>query len=250
MPRVDSMTGNQLRHWAKQRGLTGTKLAELRGIRQETVSRHMNDRTAMSQEDYQAYAEILEIDVASLVQRSTPTPVFGVLDRDSFVHRRHASQPPLALTFGGPSAIGAVSTAILQPKQMVRTHTHDFSRLDMDDVQMDGCFFVHAASLSAKEVSHNCITRLCMVSAKVDGDHQWMFGYLYPEVEPLPVNSHILANREGAGVSNDRRYTLAPYWPDNISGLMKGLEIEAAAPVLAKVYAPEIVGYDIAEYGT
>ena len=247
MSKVYDMSGNQLRHWAKVRQLSGKEIAKLRGIRPETVSRHMNDRHAMSQDDYAAYAEILGVDIASLVQRSTPTPVFGVLDRDSFVHQRHASQPPLALTFGGPSAIGSVSTAVLQPKQMVRTHTHDFSRLDMDDMQLDGCFFVHAASLSAKEVSHNCITRLCMVSAKVDGEHQWMFGYLYPEVDPLPGNSHILAHREGAGVSNDRRYTLAPYWPDNIAGLIKGLEIEAAAPVLAKVYAPEIVGYDIAE---
>jgi len=239
MGNLFDMSGNQLRHWAKVRQLSGKEIARLRGIRPETVSRHMNDRHAMSQVDFAAYADILDVDVASLVSKSTPTPVFGVLDRSSFVHQRHASQPALIVSFGGPSAIGSVSIAVLQPKSMVRPGTHDFSRLTIDDVKMDGCFFVHAASLTAQEISDHCFTRLCMVSAKISGEHQWYLGYLYPE----PGNS-------GPGrqnIASERRYTVSPYWPTEDSRLLNGLEIEAAAPVLAKVYAPEVVGYQISE---
>ena len=46
------MPGEQLRRWAREREMTGLQLAAARNIRPETVSRHMNDRTKMSDEDY------------------------------------------------------------------------------------------------------------------------------------------------------------------------------------------------------
>ena len=137
MATIHDMSGNQLRKLSKLRGLSGKDLAEKRGIRQETVSRHMNDRTAMSQSDYQAYAEILDVDITSLMAQAMPSPVFGVMARSSVVHERHSSMPELGITFGGPSATGSVATVVLTPKQRVRTATHDFSRLSLDDLQMD-----------------------------------------------------------------------------------------------------------------
>ena len=242
MATIHDMSGNQLRKLSKLRGLSGKDLAEKRGIRQETVSRHMNDRTAMSQSDYQAYAEILDVDVTSLMAQAMPSPVFGVMDRSSVVHERHSSMPELGITFGGPSATGSVSTAVLTPKQRVRTATHDFSRLALDDLQMDGCFLIHKASLTSQEISHHCHARLCLASAEIseaDG-HQWILGALYPE----PETSVALGNKINP---SNMRYTIVPHYSDGDGGLFKSVKVEAAAPVLSKVYASSVICAELIE---
>ena len=240
MGNLFDMNGNQLRKLVKAKGMTGAELAKLRGIRPETVSRHMNDRTAMSQADYQAYAEILEVEVTNLMAQATPTPIFGVMDRSSMVHERHSSMPEIGITFGGPSATGSVAIAVLQPKQMIRTATHDFSRLNLDEIQMDGCFLVHKASLTSQEISHHCHSRLCLSSALISEkeNFQWVLGALYPEPE--------------AGVAignavNHIRYTIVPYNSNSETGIFKSVKVEAAAPVLSKIYAASVVGAEMFE---
>ena len=237
MSNLYDMNGNQLRKAAKAKGMSGTDLAKARGIRPETVSRHMNDRTAMSHNDYQEYADILEVEVSNLMAAATPTPVFGVMDRSSVVHPRHASMPELGISLGGPSAAAAVSTAVLQPKQMVRTATHDFTRLKFEEVHMDGCFLVHKPSLTAQEISHHCHARLCLSSAQIhEGKaHQWILGALYPEPEPAAL----------VGSKLNQRYTIVPYWASSDVGLFKSVKVEASAPVLAKIYAPDVIGASI-----
>jgi len=241
MSNLYDMSGTQLKKLAKARGMSGAELAKRRDIRPETVSRHMNDRTAMSQADLQAYAEILEVEVSNLIAQSAPTPVFGVLDRSSVVHPRHASQPPQGVTFGGPSAVGSVSTAVLQPKQMVRTATHDFTRLGFDDVQLDGCFFVHAASLVSQEISRFCHAQLCMSSAETsNGEYSWILGALYPQPENTFARHDKIDDYRAT-----RRYTIVPYWASSDIGLIEDVKVEAAAPVLSKIYAPEVIGIEL-----
>ena len=242
MTMIYDMNGNQLRKLVKAKGMTGAELAKLRGIRPETVSRHMNDRTAMSQADYQAYAEILEVEVTNLMAQATPTPVFGVMDRSSVVHERHSSMPELGITFGGPSATGSVATAVLTPKQLVRTATHDFSRLALDKLQLDGCFLVHKASLTSQEISHHCHARLCLISAQIEDQesHQWILGALYPE----PEASVALGNKINPA---NMLYTIVPHYADGDGGIFKGVKVEAAAPVLSKVYAADVIGAEMFE---
>jgi transcriptional regulator with XRE-family HTH domain len=235
MASLYDMSGHQLRKIAKAKGLSGKDLAEARGIRQETVSRHMNDRTSMNQEDYRAYAEILDVEATSLMARSLPTPLFGVVDRASVVHQRHASQVPLQISQPGPNPFGAASLAILHPKQKVSTATHDFCRLDIDDLQLDGMYLVHAASLGAKEIPHSCFSRLCLASVAIPDGHQWMLGYLYPEPENTDFDPLISST-----------FTIAPHLSGD-SDLYKGMEVEAAAPILAKVYASELIGHEVFE---
>ena len=148
--------------------------------------------------------------------------------------------PEISITFGGPSATGSVSTAVLQPKQMIRTATHDFSRLNLDEIQMDGCFLVHKPSLTSQEISHHCHSRLCLSSALISEteNYQWVLGALYPEPE--------------AGVAignavNHIRYTIVPYNSNSETGIFKNIKVEAAAPVLSKIYAASVVGAEMFE---
>jgi len=229
------MPGNQLKQWAKQRGISGQELAEKRGVRPETVSRHMNDRTEMSMTDYTEYAQLLDVDVATLIVEPIPMPVFGVLDRQSFVHPRHQSQVPLQVTTGG-GRVSQASTAILQPRQFVtRTGSgaESYSRLPAEDMQPEGMFMVHAPSLSAKEIPQHCLSRLCLVSTVIDGRDVWLLGNLYQDA----VHHH----------SGSETYSVVPYWRSDDAEIMAGLTVEAAAPVMAKIYAPSVAGYVLEE---
>lgn len=230
------MPGNQLKQWARQRGISGQELAEKRGVRPETVSRHMNDRTEMSMHDYTEYAQLLDVDVATLIVEPIPMPVFGVLDRQSFVHPRHQSQVPLQVTTGG-GRVSRASIAILQPRQFV-ARTGDgagsYSRLPAEDMQVEGLFVVHAPSLSAKEIPQHCLSRLCLISTVIDGRDAWVLGNLYQEPQH---RAH----------SGDDTYSVAPYWRAGDVDILAGLTVEAAAPVLAKIYAPSVAGYVLEE---
>ena len=229
------MTGNQLKQWAKQRGISGQELAEKRGVRPETVSRHMNDRTEMSMTDYTEYAQLLDVDVATLIVEKIKTPVFGVLDRQSFVHPRHQSQVPLQVTTGG-GRVSQASTAILQPRQFVtRTGSgaESYARLPAEDMQPEGMFMVHAPSLSAKEIPQHCLSRLCLVSTVIDGRDVWLLGNLYQDA----IHHH----------SGSETYSVVPYWRSDDAEIMAGLTVEAAAPVMAKIYAPDVAGYVLEE---
>ena len=229
------MTGNQLKQWAKQRGISGQELAEKRGVRPETVSRHMNDRTEMSMNDYTEYAQLLDVDVATLIVEPIPMPVFGVLDRQSFVHPRHQSQVPLQVTTGG-GRVSRASIAILQPRQFVvraGDGAESYSRLPAEDMQSEGMFMVHAPSLSAKEIPQHCLSRLCLVSTVIDGRDVWLLGNLYQDA----VHHH----------SGSETYSVVPYWRSDDAEIMAGLTVEAAAPVMAKIYAPSVAGYVLEE---
>ena len=231
-----NMPGNQLKQWAKQRGMSGAELAVARGVRPETVSRHMNDRTEMSMNDYTEYAQLLDVDVATLIVEPIPMPVFGVLDRQSFVHPRHQSQVPLQVSTGG-GRVSRASIAILQPRQFVvraGDGAESYSRLPAEDMQSEGMFMVHAPSLSAKEIPQHCLSRLCLVSTVVDGRDTWLLGNLY--LEP----HHRIH-------SGGETYSVAPYWRAGDVDILTGLTVEAAAPVMAKIYAPDVAGYVLEE---
>ena len=240
------MPGEQLRRWAREREMTGLQLAEARGIRPETVSRHMNDRTKMSDEDYAAYAALLNIEPADLSAEPILVPVFGVIDRQSFVHVRHATQQPLAVAAGPGGSLLSKSLAVLQPRQFAGyNHQADgdpavtYSRLGIDDLQMDGMFMCHEPSLRAQEVSRNCLSRLCLVSAVIDHQERWIMGTLYQEpAVDAPA---------GTGNNNNFSYAVSPYWKSSDAGLITGLRVEAASPVLAKIYAPFVAGYRLIE---
>lgn len=226
--------------------MTGLQLAQARGIRPETVSRHMNDRTRMSTEDYAAYAELLDIEPADLSTAPLLVPVFGVIDGQSFVHLRHATQQPLVVAAGPGGSLLSKAIAVLQPRQFAGyNHQADgdpavtYSRLGIDDLQMDGMFMIHEPSLRAKEVPRGCLSRLCLVSAVIDRQERWIMGTLYQE----PASDHAA----GSLPNNSYTYAVAPYWRSNDGGLITGLRIEAACPVLAKIYAPFVAGYRLTE---
>jgi hypothetical protein len=202
----------------------------------------MNDRTKMSDEDYAAYAALLNVEPSDLSAEPILVPVFGVIDRQSFVHLRHATQQPLAVSAGSGGSLQSKSIAVLQPRQFAGyNHQADgdpavtYSRLGIDDLQMDGMFMIHEPSLRAKEVTRGCLSRLCLVSAVIDHQDRWIMGTLYQEPA---VN---------AAINSNFSYAVSPYWKSSDAGLITGLRVEAASPVLAKIYAPFVAGYRLIE---
>ena len=96
--------GNNLKYYIRLAGMTNAEVAAAKGIAPESVSRHVNGRSAMSVRDAVEYAAILQCQPEQLLFERTPLTVIGQLvdgekvdlysEEDRFKMSVHASYPP------------------------------------------------------------------------------------------------------------------------------------------------------------
>ena len=75
----------KLKHIAKLKGYSNNELAERLNVTRETISRHMNGRTALSLEDVGRYSEILGVPPETIVFDQDGIDIFGILTDDNIV---------------------------------------------------------------------------------------------------------------------------------------------------------------------
>lgn len=206
---VQSMANN-LKYYIKLAGMTNAEVAEAKGIAPESVSRHVNGRSAMSVKDAIEYAAILDCRPEQLLFERKPMTVVGSLIEGAEVkfyleedRRRvavHCSYPPGA-----------------------RLLDRDWLKPNMKP--FDGMYMViDSKPMKTKQVPQSCYGKpaICSYQCNEPDCDDWHFGYFV--VYPMP----------------DNKFTLQGVYGQDLHNMA---ELNWACPVYDVITRPDLLGW-------
>ena len=200
------MASSILKDLMQRRGISGKEMALKLNVRVETISRHVNGRTAISVLDASRYAEILDVKPEQILFPEHTIPVLGEIGQQHIV-----KSYPIPKTLTGPAPY---------PSWVVGyQYARDLGWYSKRVILID------RKHMEEGRVSSLCRDQLSMVSIKSSG-----------EIKLAVVN----ADAESDAMASDKRTWILrnPYAADLIHPVK--LELNWASPIAAVIHIPSL----------
>ena len=96
----ENLMGNNLDKMIRRSGMTNTQVAEEKGIKRETLSRHKSGAINISRLDAEEYAQILDCTPQQIMYQSYPMPLLGYITPPNEDNKEwHVERDPRALWY-------------------------------------------------------------------------------------------------------------------------------------------------------
>ena len=162
---TDVLMPNNLDAMIRRSGLLNKEVAERKGIRPETVSRHISGALQFTLKDAEEYAMILGCTAQDVLFVQQPTYVFGYLDNHVVeVITPAEKQKAYFLPFPTNDT----------RKIVISKHTNQAKKWANDRM-----YLFDSAPINRGEIDSNCFMSLSIFMVK--GDKKPQFGVIYPE---------------------------------------------------------------------
>ena len=208
---------NNLDAMIRRSGLLNKEVAERKGCRPETVSRHISGALGFSVKDAEEYAVILGCTAQDVLFVQNAVPLFGTLDAD-VVNVRSTTEKQIAYYI--PYPLSDDKRIVLadhknQNKKWANGRMYIFSNL----------------CIEKQAVDENCFMRLSIM--KIVGDSAVRFGVPYPE--PGGTFSVGFNHDTHTNTNQSRSRTLVK---DNVT---RSVELVWATPILSCIFQPDLL---------
>ena len=216
---TDVLMPNNLDAMIRRSGLLNKEVAERKGIRPETVSRHISGALQFTLKDAEEYAIILDCTAQDVLFVQQPTYVFGYLDND-LVEVITPAEKQKAYFLPFPT----VETL----KIVISKHNTQSKKWANDRM-----YLFDSAPINRGEIDSNCFMSLSIFMVK--GDKKPQFGVIYPE--PGGTFS-VSGNSDSHTQTNQSVVTGVVGEPVNKNS---GLDLKWACPILSCILRSDLI---------
>ena len=209
---------NNLDVMIRRSGLLNKDVADRKGIRPETVSRHISGALQFNIKDAEEYAIILGCTAQDVLFVQTASPLFGYLDNEivtptSPIEKEIAYFLPFATE---PTRRIVISKHTNKNKQWANGRMYNFD----------------SSPINKGEVEESCYMNLSIVL--VEGNEFPQFGVVYPE----PGGTYSLGFNPDTHSNTDQ--SKQPRGQLNQS--RSGLSLKWGCPIVSCIFRPDLVG--------
>tara|TARA_R110000824_G_scaffold34346_1_gene109164 strand:+ start:80 stop:784 length:705 start_codon:yes stop_codon:yes gene_type:complete len=210
---------NNLDVMIRRSGMLNKDVAERKGIRPETVSRHISGALQFTLKDAEEYAVILGCTPQDILFAQNAVPLFGYLNGNQ-VNVCDPTEAPRAFYtpyITTPDRRFVMSNHTAQNKRWANGRMYSFSNL----------------CIEKQVVDEHCFMRLSIV--KIKGDKQVRFGVVYPEpggTFSIGFNSDSHTDSEQGGAPPTLIHT----------EIKKEINLAWATPIISCILQPDLMG--------
>ena len=208
---------NNLDAMIRRAGLLNKEVAERKGIRPETVSRHISGALQFTLKDAEEYAVILGCTAQDVLFVQNAVPLFGTLNQD-LVHVRSITEK--AISYYIPYPLSDDKRIVLAD------HTSQFKKW------ANGRMYIFSNLCIEKQaVDENCFMRLSII--KIKDDPHVRFGVCYPD----PSGKFAIGFNSDTHTDTDQGASR----PKTKYSVKRGLELVWATPILSCIFQPDLL---------
>ena len=214
---------NNLDFMIRKSGLLRKEIAERKGIRPETVSRHISGALNFSLKDAEQYAAILDCTAQDILFAQNAVPLFGKLDESH-------------VTVSDPTE-GEIAYHVTFPVDENRRFVIANHKAQKKKWANGRLYLFDNKPILAQSVDDSCFMRLCIL--KIANDKQIRFGVVYPEpggTFSIGFNSDSHSSTEQSNVPNVAH-----------SEIQSGLTLNWCTPILSCIMQPDLLGIVLKE---
>ena len=216
---------NNLKALMRTAGISGVKMAELRGITPETVSRHVTSKTQMRMEDLVAYSEILNCKAEEILFEQKPLTIFGIANGQHIV------------TPVGPLDNACVYTNIGDSDEMVCI----IKRNGANAWNQDTIYFVEKHPIQNRYVDSAAINKLAVykVADQQNSQERLALG----DIPSGQIGFGIIFQDPINALETQATYSIRDLFTAGAG--LNHVELEWATPVLLQTYQNEKLGIGV-----
>ena len=210
---------NNLDVMIRRSGMLNKDVAERKGIRPETVSRHISGALQFTLKDAEEYAVILGCSPQDILFAQSAVPLFGYLDGNQVMVCDPTEAPRAFYVpfISDPRRRFVMSDHTAQNKRWANGRMYSF---------INSC-------IEKQVVDEHCFMRLSIV--KIKGDKQVRFGVVYPEpggTFSIGFNSDSHTDSDQGGAPPTLIHT----------EIQKELNLAWATPIISCILQPDLIG--------